>query len=761
MSILFLLVIMNPLATLIAFPQNSETSPDGATPLLVEEFQPTLDVAVPEVGADQAWELLDGDNNPIVGNGTLVACLDTGVDWRHPHLWFADGGEFDWIDSDVDGEFQNSTDGIDLDGNTSLTLSEKAYFIDLDEDGDFDTGTEWIWVDNITQDGVHQDGEPFFVVNDLDSDGALDSNEKLVMLGTPKTKYIVEQDPVTGETIVWDRDVNLTSSTHIDRDGHGTAVSGIILGGPIGFRQHVGVAPGAELMMIRIHGYDNETLDTIEALETARSLGADVILLEEGQWIERFLDGSSEVEQLINELVEDGIPVIVPAGNLGNEDKHCKFDVEVAADDNDHTTMFQVPTTLMTDSIWITFVTQSDVDFMDAEIQVITPDNVITNLHPQYGDRNYGVDFNGLIDVRYQSYVLNSSRDTKMLHINMQKPIALGGVPRSDTSYRIEIGLPANATIHGYISENPQRWSGGVIWTRDVSDEYVLTHPATADEAIPVLSYHTRSLWDTEGDISEFSPLGPRIDEVPKYGIAAPGGFDIVSCYSDGSYWLSWYNGPSDDLPYTPRFGSYRLISGTSAAGGFAAGCAALLLQVKPDGGGIVDEVMGATARSDAYTGTVPNEIWGYGKLDVLEAVNLMLDILEDETPPTVGVPQVNPLNPVTTDNIRINVSASDDVLLNIVSISFSANAVIGDLLMTRNGDCFEVWVDAEDLGNTVEYHIVAIDVAGNEAATDTYQITIQDPSSPIDITLIVILASIGLVVVLISAVVIRKKRMT
>jgi len=344
-----------------------------------------------------------------------------------------------------------------------------------------------------------------------------------------------------------------------------------------------------------------------------------------------------------------------------------------------------------------------------------------------------------------------------MLHINMQKPLALGGVPRSDNSYLLEIGLPTNATIHGYISENPQRWSGGVVWTRDVSDEYVMTFPATADEAIPVLSYHTRSLWDDAGTLSEFSPQGPRIDGLAKNGIAAPGGYDIVSSYAEQSSWLSWYNGPSDDFPFTPRFGSYRLISGTSAAGGFVAGCAALMLQVMPERGRILDEVMGATARSDAYTGAVPNAEWGHGKLDVLAAVNMMSALLEDDTPPTVGVPQANPAAPDGTQAILINVTAEDDVLLDRVILSYTNSTGIYNVTMSWTGSCYEGEISPQQPGETVSYQIYAIDQVGNTAGTALYQISIQSPL----FIVIAITISFVAVVIVISAVLIRKKRMS
>ncbi|MGY5862531.1 MAG: hypothetical protein RTU09_09205, partial [Candidatus Thorarchaeota archaeon] len=74
----------------------------------------TRDVSIPEINADDAWNLLDSLDRNITGEGLLIADLDSGIDWKHPDLWFADGGEYDWLD---DGDLlpTNGTDAIDLD----------------------------------------------------------------------------------------------------------------------------------------------------------------------------------------------------------------------------------------------------------------------------------------------------------------------------------------------------------------------------------------------------------------------------------------------------------------------------------------------------------------------------------------------------------------------------------------------------------------------------------------------------------------------
>ncbi|MFX0106739.1 MAG: S8 family serine peptidase, partial [Candidatus Hodarchaeota archaeon] len=569
-----------------------------------DRIYPTRDLSIPEIQADLAWEIQDGLGNNLTGEGILVADLDTGIDWKHPDFWFADGAEYDWLD-DADGIVENASDAIDLDGNSLASSNEALYYIDIDRDGTFNATTDWLWADSLIQDGEPQIGEPFFVVNDTNGNDALDLSEKVTQLSTPKTKYIVEKDgdPFTPSIIHWDRDGlgNLTSTTHVDTDGHGTGVAGILLGGQLGYRKYVGVAPSAELMMIKVFGASNERLTVLEGIQYAYYHGADVILIELGQWVEVFMDGSSTEEWWIDYVTSMGVPVIVPSGNLGGSDKHVGIDI-IGPSFPSHTTDFNVP--MMTAEIqvvWITFLSVNDTDFMQADFTILPPGGAPTLLHPNYGFRNWGMDTDGVTGTTFYSYVQNSSRGTKMMHIE----IFLGsGLPLG--VYPVNITLNKSGTVHGYIADSSSGWSGGAVWTvaADVKNEYLITWPSTADTAVSVASYHTRSFYGAIGSIASYSAIGPRIDGVQKQGVAAPGGWDIISDYTNESAWNgAWYAGPGGALPLNPTFGGYRLFSGTSAAGPHVAGAAALMLQSNPSSGIEVGSILTSTAVTDGFTG--------------------------------------------------------------------------------------------------------------------------------------------------------------
>jgi hypothetical protein len=104
--------------------------------------------------------------------------------------------------------------------------------------------------------------------------------------------------------------------------GHGTQTAGVLVGGWAGHHATTGMAPGAELL-VGINRYSEQhpaTIGLMENLAWAAAEGADVINIEDGDWIWQYLDGSSNLETLIDELAAGGTVVVVPAGNAGRPD---------------------------------------------------------------------------------------------------------------------------------------------------------------------------------------------------------------------------------------------------------------------------------------------------------------------------------------------------------------------------------------------------------------------------------------------------------
>jgi subtilisin family serine protease len=698
------------------------------------------DVSIPEINASLVWNTFDALNRSVTGKDILIADLDTGVDWTHPDLWFANGSSYNWVDFDSNSMPTNGTDYIDLDGSGTKSADEALYIIDLDRDGFYNVSTDWIWADNVTQDGIPNIGEPFFVANDTNHNGLLDPGESLVMLNEPKTKYIVEADGSATRNIrSWVRGTNLTISTHVDTEGHGTAVAGILLGGQIGYREYVGVAPDAELMMIRVLGGLNEWLTIDEGLAWAYNHGANVILVEVGSWTYQYLDGSSAEEALIDTIVSSGVPVIAPSGNLGGSNKHALANV---VGGNAYQVDFHIPVVdPIIENAYITVLSVNSTDFSACNFSVIMnlaawggPTDYTFYLHPGIGYLNFQAEpvyQSGPRVLTVESFISVSSRSTKMLGIYISAPTY--GIPDTSSSFappyhKINITAPQATTFHYYISDDQSSWSGGAVWMTDISNAYEITWPSTADSALSVASYRTRDLVSPEtiGDIASFSSIGPRIDGQLKQGVAAPGGFDIISSYSDASPWTSWYNAYGV-LPFDQRFGSYRLFSGTSASGPHAAGVAALMLQVNSTCGSIVAGVIMTTASQDSFTSTTPNPTWGHGKLNALAAVAAVTPV-PDTVPPSIGAPGINPASPSSLDTVTVSVTVTDASGVDSVILQYYNGTAWNNITMSPAGSVFSGIIPAFPNGTVVTYRFYANDTLGNNITSSDYSYTVYDP---------------------------------
>ncbi|MFX1534477.1 MAG: S8 family serine peptidase [Promethearchaeota archaeon] len=579
-----------------------------AEPLIHSKGVPPRDFSIPDVQADLVWNLQNTTGLNLTGEGILIANLDTGIQWRHPDFFFADGGSYNWLDNNTNNQFDNGTDGIDLNSSGTIEPKEKLYAINTDVyTTSYESNTDWLLLDNGTTIGTIDEEDTFFIINDTTGDDALNTTESLIALKTPKTKHIVYKN--NSVIVHWDRGVNLTSCPlDDDPDGHGTSVASILLGGQLGHRKYLGVAPKAELMSIDIFG--SYSLTVQEGLVWANNSGADVILIEIGSWTYEYLDGSSNTEAMIDQLTAQGIPVIVPAGNLGGANRHALRN-GLASSVLD--TQFQVPN--LSPDIYEVYITILTRDSFNNNIQVnITEPTggppIVHQVPLGIGYQNWVYSYGTNIDVA--GFLANSTRNTHMIGLY------LNGSFTDIGPYILHILSPFSANYHCYIADDVTGWSGGTHWLDGVDETTIITWPSTADTAISVGSYHTRSIYASPGDIAAYSPSGPRIDGVLKMSVVAPGGFEVISAWSNYSLWNTndWFF-----FGLYENYGSYRSFGGTSAASPHVAGAAALLLQYDSSIGSNIKSILEATTYVHWNMPALPDQRWGYGRLDILAAL--------------------------------------------------------------------------------------------------------------------------------------------
>jgi len=134
------------------------------------------------------------------------------------------------------------------------------------------------------------------------------------------------------------------------------------------------------------------------------------------------------------------------------------------------------------------------------------------------------------------------------------------------------------------------------------------------------LNGHSRIL-DDEGAAAELwlhSSAGPTRDgRLHGVDVSAPG-HNCFAAYAAGSYWRTFeFNLIHDGGGWYGRAGA------TSGSAPIVVGAVALMLERKPMlTAAEIREVLRETARADDHTGSVPNADWGYGKLDILRALD-------------------------------------------------------------------------------------------------------------------------------------------
>ncbi|MGC8684665.1 MAG: S8 family serine peptidase [bacterium] len=565
--------------------------------------------------------------------------------------------------------------------------------------------------------------------------------------------------------------INTGKCNEVDVVGHGTHVTGIAgSDDPV----YTGMAPDAMFVIVKTNMQESGVIDGLNyifSLASKYHVPAVVNMSLGAQFYAH--DNSSNTEQAIDNIVTEapGRAVVIAAGNDGANPIHLGFTASASSAYGSYfsvvsTTSASVNTAEIQFWYYTTTTTNTNLAFalgvvdQTGNILTITSFTTPTNPYAQTlsvplsnGQNNYGyavIAGTGIpMGNQVQNEVLMQISDNGNSNINLLN---------STTNYRYAIFIKNNGTanqvLNGWFDSGNAMFdtmttisvSGYQTAQGDTSD--TVSFPATAKYAIAVGSFVTRNEWPTEassrpacitldgttcynppiGSLSFFSSKGPTPDPSAtgiKPNITAPGEV-IVSALSSRAA-SSFFT-----EQITPD-GKHLADLGTSMASPHVTGAIALLFD--RDSGLDITQTMnlvGASATTNTYTGTVPNNDWGYG---MLNALNLVQSVSSTPTPTTgpaisnVNITGVGPSNAeITWSTDRLG---SSYVQYWITSNPTGTTAFTGTTTMTESHI-----VALQNLHSSTNYSymIISADPYGNtsyyQSANNTFTTTNGSSSS-------------------------------
>ena len=405
-----------------------------------------------------------------------------------------------------------------------------------------------------------------------------------------------------------------------DTFGHGSHVAGTAAGNGATRpdRRFAGIAPEADLLIVKAGNGSFTDNNIIDALSYAKNVAAQ---LNEAIVVNMSFggnsgpqDGTNTEEQAVDNFCASapGRVVVISAGNSGADNIHITGSL---ASNSAKDFLFNVSTYTAISG------TQNDDFGFDLWFDNSGPVTAVVTTPNSYTANSTSGTDDGYIEIGNSSF--NGNRE---VYFFAYDNIATKTPAAGTWKFSVTNNSSESMIYHGWLFEKSMTvtLSGG-------NSQYTVGSPGTANDAITVGSFVTRWRWqssdgngyayfgtDRSDNISSFSSIGPRRDGVQKPDISAPGQ-GVISVRSEDT-------SPSPNIANLVGDGKYVLEQGTSMACPVTTGSVALLLQQKHDL--TYDQVktnLINSASKDGFTGTVPNYEWGYGKLNIFDAmVNLI-----------------------------------------------------------------------------------------------------------------------------------------
>jgi subtilisin family serine protease len=494
------------------------------------------------------------------GSDVIVLVIDTGIDWSHE-------------------DFQNSGSP-----NTSRIL--------------------YIWDQTLIKTGTEKTPE--------DRDG---TNFSGLDYGVEYTQADIN-DEIDGTPASFVREKDIS--------GHGTHVTGSAAGnGNSSSGNYSGMAPKADIVFVKAGNGSFPSSNLIDALNYAKKIseteGKPVVVNMSLGGHSNAHDGTRDLDIAVDNFTSsgNGRVAVVSAGNEGGSSIHITGSVASSASSN---------VTINIPSYTANSGTEDDYFYLDlwwnnsdnVDVTVTSPNGYT---HSQTSNsQGTGSTADGAIYIF--NYVdagfTNGDRRNyfKIYDVTSSNPPAQG-----NWTFALTNSSSSTMTYHAWLFSS----SMGASLTGGDTD-YTVGSPGVATSAITVGAYVSRWKWhasdggnysyagtDYSDDIASFSSIGPTRDGRIKPDITAPGEA-IISCSSGDATFSA---GDKIDSYYHKN-------QGTSMSSPVAAGCVALMLDYDASlTAAQVKSYMVGSTETDSYTGSsLPNYVWGYGKLNVFNAIS-------------------------------------------------------------------------------------------------------------------------------------------
>jgi len=470
--------------------------------------------------------------------------------------------------------------------------------------------------------------------------------------------------------------VILNRAKDITTGSHGTHVAGIAAGfGTDGLdNTFKGMAPNAEIVLVSYNNQlgvttvgqllDNEfsqpkTIDAINyIINYANSVSKPVVInISQGTHVGPH-DGTSPIDVVINSITNQGGKIIVGSvGNEGDANLHVSSQFSTLSAKN-----YLIKNTECYPANFIDIWGSAGTNFQ-VRFSIF---NIITNSYANNYSSPY---FSTSISTGDILQVPDGDGDnwsiTYGVGIENNKPHALFYIDNSldqlSEGDRFYIEIKAeNTTINAWCSAgNQSTIEFSNVFPNPVSNTNPVTYNnvengntnstiseigGTASGIISVGAFNTKACFynisnstncpysvDDLQKIANFSSKGPTIDGRTKPDITAPGKY-IVSSVNHFDTTYSPVGSKSNYVVSGSPNGYYAAMAGTSMAAPVVTGIIALWLQAFPNFTvNDIKTILQYRSITDNFTGTgttIPNNTWGWGKIDALWGMQLIEQVL-------------------------------------------------------------------------------------------------------------------------------------